>query len=350
MSKVRVALWIVIVGAGVFWLLIAIAGILSLPVAWGLVVHWVITILVVTILLVLAGSQINQQWLGVLIDNRNKFSLARLQIALWTVLVMSAYLVVALARIAAMQRGDLSQADALEISFPPELLLAMGISAASFAGSSLIKNTKSTKTMMIGAKSTPESAEERRDEAKSALESADAALAEKVQAESDAKAEVETAVAAIGAAPDAAAKQAAEQQKARAETLAQNAAQEKNAAVKDRDEKKKALETAEKDLVAITEAQGRLHRNADPSEASWVDFFRGEEISNYKLVDMSKVQMMFFTVVVIAAYAGGIVVMLKGADVTSASALSFPPFGDTLNALLGISHGTYLSVKAIDHG
>ena len=29
--------------------------------------------------------------------------------------------------------------------------------------------------------------------------------------------------------------------------------------------------------------------------------------------------------------------------------LGFPDFNDTLNALLGISHGTYLSVKAVDH-
>jgi hypothetical protein len=29
--------------------------------------------------------------------------------------------------------------------------------------------------------------------------------------------------------------------------------------------------------------------------------------------------------------------------------LAFPEFSETLNALLGISHGTYLSVKAVDH-
>jgi hypothetical protein len=29
--------------------------------------------------------------------------------------------------------------------------------------------------------------------------------------------------------------------------------------------------------------------------------------------------------------------------------LSFPDFTPSLNALLGISHGTYLSVKTVDH-
>ena len=349
MTNVRIALWIVVIAAVVFWALVGVAGIVSLPTSWGFVAHWATTALVVIVLLALAGKEINQQWFGVLIDNRNKYSLARLQISLWTVMVMSAYIVIALTRIAAMERGELTQAQALEIAFPPELLLAMGISAASFAGSSLIKSTKSTKTITIGAKSTPESAEQRKEEAKTALDAAEAALAAKVQADVDAAKAVTTAQTAVTAAATAA-KPAAEEQLARAQMLATNATQDKNAAIKDRDEKKKALETAEKDHTAITEAQGRLHRNADPSEASWVDFFRGEEISNYKLVDMSKVQMMFFTVVVIAAYVASIAVMLKGNGLLAKDGTSFPPFGDTLNALLGISHGTYLSVKAMDHG
>jgi 5-enolpyruvylshikimate-3-phosphate synthase len=126
---------------------------------------------------------------------------------------------------------------------------------------------------------------------------------------------------------------------------------DKEKAVKDRDAKKKALQAAEEDLAAITEAQGLLHKNADPSEARWVDLFRGEEIANYKLVDMSKVQMLLFTVAVIAAYAAAISSMLRDVEaLRTATSLSFPDFAPSLNALLGISHGTYLSVKTIDHG
>ena len=73
------------------------------------------------------------------------------------------------------------------------------------------------------------------------------------------------------------------------------------------------------------------------------------KIGNYKLVDMSKVQMLLFSIVVIATYAVCIVGMLKTGNLVDKAELSFPTFGDTLNALLGISHGTYLSVKAVDH-
>ena len=114
--------------------------------------------------------------------------------------------------------------------------------------------------------------------------------------------------------------------------------------------RKRTLEEAEAELKAITEAQGLLHKNADPGEASWVDLVRGEEIGNYKLVDMSKVQMLFFTVVVLVAYAVAIANLLGDAGIlVQRPSLSFPDFNDTLNALLGISHGTYLSVKAVPH-
>lgn len=345
----RIAMWVVTVLLVVFWVAVAVrGGFLSIQ-AGGPVAPWVISILIVTLLLALAGHEINGQWFGVLIDTRNKLSLARLQITLWTVMVMTAYLIIALTRIMAMYRGTLTQEQALDIKFPQELILAMGISALSFAGSSLIKRTKTTKTTTIDAKSTPDAAQDRRNQTKAEFDTAEVNLLAEAQDETDKKQALDAATAAVAAAPDAVAKQAAEAQLAMAKTLHDAALQDKDNAAKEREAKKKALETAEKDLTAITEAQGRLHRNADPSEASWVDLFRGEEIGNYKLVDMSKVQMLFFTIVVIATYAACIVVMLKNGKLVGTGELSFPAFDDTLNALLGISHGTYLSVKAVDH-
>jgi hypothetical protein len=298
-------------------------------------------------MLALAGHEVNGRWFGVLIDARNKFSLARLQITLWTVMIMTAYLTIVLPRIHAMAQGTMAQADALNITFPTELILAMGISAVSFAGSSLIKNNKTTKTTTIEAKSTPDAARARRDQAKTDLAVAESNLLGAVQDEATKKATLDTATAAVAAAADAN-KVAAQEAMNMAQTLHASAKKDSEKATKDRDAKKAALEAAEKDLVAANEAEGLLHRNASPSEASWVDLVRGEEIGNYKLVDMSKVQMLFFTVVVIASYAGGIIALLYNGSLGPGE-LSFPPFGESLNALLGISHGTYLSVKAVDH-
>jgi hypothetical protein len=344
----RVAMWVVALVAGAFWIGVAVRGGFVSVQAGGPVALWAISILITVLLLAIAGHEINDQWFGVLIDTRNKLSLARLQITLWTILVLTAYVTIALARILAMMRNELTQAQALDIKFPPELILAMGISAASFAGSSLIKRTKTVRTTTIEAKATPAAAQKRRDQAKKEFDDAEAALLLKAQDESNKKQALDAATAAIAAAPDAATRQAAQEQQAVAKTLHDSALQDKDKAAKEREEKKKVLDTAEKELTAVNEAQGLLHRNADPSEASWVDLFRGEEIGNYKLVDMSKVQMLFFTVVVIATYAACMVGMLRG-NLLVAGELSFPPFDDTLNALLGISHGTYLSVKAVDH-
>lgn len=345
--RIRPALWLIIAAIVTFWLFIGLVGTISIANVGGPVAVWATCIVAVAILFMLAGTEINGHWLGILIDNRNKYSLARLQISLWTVMVMSAYLIMALRRILAMGPNGLTQDQALDITFPPELLLAMGISAASFAGSTLIKQTKSTKTMTIVEKSTPEDAEKRRDEAKKALDAANEDLAQKATDTHDAKQKVDAAQASLDSAAEAD-KPARMNDLQKMQSIYKVEQEEEAEAKKDSDLKTKELKDAEQDLAAITEAQGRLHRNADPSEASWVDLFRGEEISNYKLVDMSKVQMMFFTIVVISVYGAGITALLRG-NLVDAKGLSFPPFGDTLNALLGISHGTYLSVKAVDH-
>jgi hypothetical protein len=236
----------------------------------------------------------------------------------------------------------------LEITFPDELLLAMGISAASFAGSTLIKQSKATKTVTVDAKLNPESAAQRKKEADRAVADKTTALESQSEAERIRKATVDTAEKAVSAAVADPEKHAAADALAKARTMHLNAEKDKATALNELDDAKKAAALADEDLATIKEAQGRLHRNADPTDASWVDLFRGEEISNYRLVDMSKVQMMVFTFVIVVAYGADIGRMLQG-DLRVA-ALSFPAFGATLNALLGISHGTYLSVKAVDHG
>jgi hypothetical protein len=59
--------------------------------------------------------------------------------------------------------------------------------------------------------------------------------------------------------------------------------------------------------------------------------------------------MLFFTVVIIAAYAAAISGVLRDLSLLRTSAfIAFPGFSESLNFLLGISHGTYLSVKTID--
>lgn len=346
--RLTIALWIVEIGLIFFWGAVVI-GIGRFTVETvGPLALWGLGVLIMFMLLGLAGHEINGQWAGILIDTRNKFSLSRLQITLWTVMVLSAYFTMALPRVAAMvgQNATLDQQQALDIRFPNELLLAIGISSVSFAGANLIESNKKSKQVQIDAKLTPEAALTRRNQAKKELEAADVEVSLRVSKENKQKETSDTANKEAEDNPNDAAKKS----KALLETtLYRKLVNDKDVAVKDREAKYVALQAAEADLTALNEAQGLLHKNADPSEASWADLFRGEEISNYKLVDMAKVQMLFFTVVVIVTYTAAVSSMLQNmAALRTDAYLEFPASSQSLNALLGISHGTYLSVKTVD--
>jgi hypothetical protein len=350
-SRRYVAVWLITGVLIVLWFLIAIGIGQAIFDRVGPLVLWGVAIAIMLIILGLAGHEINGRWIGILIDSRSKISLSRLQITLWTVIVLSAYLTMALPRVAAMV-GDtptLNAEQALDISFPEELMLAMGISAVSFAGSSLIKSNKKTKQIRLEARLSPESAQKRRDDAAAAFKAADDDLTAAVETETLYKQELEAAKVELTNATTDEQRALAQKKIDRAQTMMDAAAADKQKKTDDRAAKKKALDLAEAELADITASQGLLHKNSDPSEARWVDLFRGEEISNWRLVEMSKVQMLFFTVVVVAAYSAALSGVLRDvAALRTAASLSFPDFSSTLNALLAISHGTYLSVKTID--
>jgi hypothetical protein len=348
----HIALSIVEIVLILFWgaVLIGIGGfsvaIVGLPALWG------IGVLIILLLLILAGHEINGQWNGVLIDSRNKLSLSRLQITLWTVMVLSAYLSMAIPRIIVMNRTDdpLTQEQALNIRFPEQLILAMGISAVSFAGANLITSNKKSKQVKIEARFTPEAARDQLSQLKTKFVVADDNLKKLAQIEIDRKQELDAAAAGLEKAKSESEKELAEKKQFKAQELYKSAQQDKDAATLERDERKKEIQAAEENLALIDTSQGLLHKNADPSEAKWTDLFQGEEIGNYKMVDMAKVQMLFFTVVVVGTYAAAIVGMLYNTtSLLTEHNLSFPDFTPSLNALLGISHGTYLSVKTVDH-
>src|SRR5689334_13709601 len=92
------ALWIVEGILLLFWVGVVLSiGVFAIQ-AFGVLMLWGIGILMMVIMLGLAGHEINGRWSGALIDSRNKFSLSRLQITLWTIMVLSAYLAVAMTR------------------------------------------------------------------------------------------------------------------------------------------------------------------------------------------------------------------------------------------------------------
>ena len=82
------------------------------------------------------GSAVNGCAYGVLVDSRNKVSLSKFQAALWTILVLSS------AVTAAAVNLKLKQSDVLNFAIPTELLLAMGLSAASLLATPALLSLK----------------------------------------------------------------------------------------------------------------------------------------------------------------------------------------------------------------
>lgn len=92
-----------------------------------------------------------------------------------------------------------------------------------------------------------------------------------------------------------------------------------------------------------TPAVATLHAKCSIDEAAWADLFKGEDAGTAGSVDISKVQQFFFTLLLLAVYA------LSMADAfTSGSRIgSLPALDQTFLYLLGISHATYLTYKAV---
>jgi hypothetical protein len=102
-------------------------------------------------------------------------------------------------------------------------------------------------------------------------------------------------------------------------------------------------------VVGVVEAnrQGTLFRYPDAKYAVFYDIFEGDEIGNTLTIDISKVQMFFFTVIAVFSYAVAVYQMFyNGAPENFAS---FPVPSEGLVWILGISHAGYLGTKAVDH-
>ncbi len=95
--------------------------------------------------------------------------------------------------------------------------------------------------------------------------------------------------------------------------------------------------------------EGILYGNADFLDARLTDMFEGDELGNTPYVDLSKVQMFFFTVVASLTYTVLLFKIIINTNTMNLDQLGFPALPEGLIALLGISHAGYLSSKEIDH-
>lgn len=112
----------------------------------------------------------------------------------------------------------------------------------------------------------------------------------------------------------------------------------------------KAMEKTAKlvaeDVTAIeTHRQGTLYGNPSPADARFSDMFEGDEVGNTGYVDLAKLQMFVFTLVVLITYARAVLEVLN----LEFTDYALPRLPEGMVALLGVSNTAYLSSKAMDH-
>jgi hypothetical protein len=217
---------------------------------------WLIILTMMATFAILAGRGITGYWRGILIDNRNKISLGRLQLVAWSLLVLSALLT------AAVTNAAFGAQSALGIRVPEELWVLLGISTASaIAGPALLAPKRDQKA-------DPRELTKTVDELK---------RVDKVKVD------------------------------------------------------------AQADNVLLT--------NESKEDARWGDLLKGDESGNAASVDVGKLQMFFFTFVLVLGYAVAIARQFDSAGAITA----LPVVDSSMNTLLGISHTGYLANKVVPH-
>jgi hypothetical protein len=202
-------------------------------------------------------------WLGWLLNEQNRASLSRLQMVLWTVVVLSAFLTAALSNV---RRGNFDSA--LRIDIPQNVWLAMGINTVSLVGSPLILSQKKGKETNM-------------------------------------------------------------------ESLRKTITQTR------------ATDVPDEEMLKY--ATGSVYCNESPQEAHLSDLIRGEQVGDASVLDLTRLQNLFFTLILIGAYTANLGALLA-TTVGNLGPLpaALPELSGSSVTLLGISHAGYLVSKSID--
>jgi hypothetical protein len=95
------------------------------------------------------------------------------------------------------------------------------------------------------------------------------------------------------------------------------------------------------------DTKGQIVVNDDPSMARWSDLITGEETGNAAHLDLARVQMLFFTLIIGLAFGAALYDIF--ASVIDAKLETLPDLDASMLALIGISHSGYLAAKAAPH-
>jgi len=111
---------------------------------WNIYLIWIFVIVLITAIVATIGKMKNGKVLGIAIDGRNKYSLSRLQMTFWTILVIATIYTFTLWNLG-------FSVTPMNFVVPPVLWALMGISSISLVGSPLILNNKPASVVVKNA-------------------------------------------------------------------------------------------------------------------------------------------------------------------------------------------------------
>ena len=263
---------------------------------------WAINVALLVAFLLVLGHGMTGRWAGILIDERNKMSLSRLQLVIWTILILSAF-------ITAVEWNVLkSYGNPLNITIPSDIWFLLGISATSFVGQPLILNTKTTRPN------------------------------DPAQTSNNLDTLAQQRGVTLSPTPDTANQPAPVPTATSVPTV--------NPLTQPASPPEPTLADKLDQLNIVM--KGQLVTYASYNDAQFADMFKGEEGGNMAQLDLSKIQMFYFTIVVAISYLMALSAMLAG-DPGGGLVSAFPDVSQGMVVLLGISHAGYLGYKAAPH-
>ncbi len=275
------------------------------------VMIWLILLALLTALLLVISHAYTHRWLGVLIDERNKYSLSRLQMALWTMIILSAFITAVLANVQLVQLVTVTGAvNPPQVVFTPVGTLVVDVLA------------------QVGVYN-PEDNTISPDVDASQLDLA-ASVRDGQVIYIPLKGEAIPLIAATG-------------------DEANTEGPTTPISVQIPSEVWLLLGISTTSLVASPLIKSRtsdqIVKNESVTEAKISDFFRGEQTGDFTQLDLGKVQMFFFTVIIIGAYAIALASMFITRELSAITSL--PALDSGAIAMLGVSHAGYLTSKAV---
>lgn len=308
---------IAFIGVAILAVLVVIAGFQEWMTPFAI---WISLLVLFLIASLIVSHAFTRRWLGILIDERNKYSLSRFQMLLWTMMILSAFLAAVLANIQLRLLVTINVSDA-----PPAMVVSEP--SGSLVGDALLDAGIIQEDPNTGALIPAPDLNVDLSQVNLAAPLRDGQIIEVPK-----QGEILSPVASP-------------------EGGDSSATSNSPLSVQIPTEVWLLLGISTTSLVASPLIKGQkpdaIVRNQSASEAKLADMFRGEENSNFNLLDLGKVQMLYVTLIVIGGYAIAVAyVFLR----TQSFVASLPALDGGVVAMLGVSHAGYLSNKAISRG